>query len=380
MKKLFYSMAMMSLLFVWSCGDDDGETPEPEEENPEEVITDVNLTFTPEGGGAAVTAAAQDPDGDGPLPLQVSSDIQLIENTTYTLSMELLNAENPNDVEDITEEIREEDDEHMFFFGWTDGLFGSPTGDGNIDNRADAVNYLDQDGSGLPVGLSTSWSTDNTGSGTFRVVLKHQPDGLKTAASSSTDGDTDVDITWNIAVIADPNAPAEENPEEVITDVILTFTAEDGTVVTAAAQDPDGEGPLELEVISPVALAANTNYTLTMELLNAEDPDDVEDITEEIREEDAEHMFFFAWTESYFSDPEGDGNVDNRDDAVNYQDTDGGGLPVGLTTTWSTGDATTTDGEFRVILKHQPDGLKTATSTVTDGDTDIDITWALSIN
>lgn len=372
-------MVFLSLTVMWGCGDDD-DNPAPAEENPEEVITNVNLTFTPDGGGAAISAEAQDPDGDGPQSLQVLGSIELIENTNYTLTMELLNAEDPSDVEDITQEIREEDDEHMFFFGWTDGLFASPAGDGNLDSRADEVMYNDQDGSGNPVGLSTSWSTDETGSGTFRVVLKHQPDGLKTATSSSTDGDTDVDITWDINVVADPNAPGEENPEEIITDVNLTFTAGDGTIVTATAQDPDGEGPLGLEVVVPIALVANTTYTLTMELLNAENPDDIEDITEEIEEEDAEHMFFFAWTESYFSDPEGDGNVDNRDDAVNYQDTDGGGLPVGLTTTWSTGDATTADGEFRVILKHQPDGIKTATSTVTDGDTDIDIIWALSIN
>jgi len=79
-------------------------------------------------------------------------------------------------------------------------------------------------------------------------------------------------------------------------------------------------------------------------------------------------------------DPAGDGNVDNRGDAVNYNDMDAGGQPVGLNTTWTTGDASTADGEFRVVLKHQPDGIKTATSTATDGDSDIDITWTLSIN
>ncbi|CAN0596863.1 unnamed protein product, partial [Laminaria digitata] len=178
-------------------------------------------------------------------------------------------------------------------------------------------NYNDQDANGFPVGLSTSWSTDETGSGTFTVLLKHQPDGIKTATSSSTDGDTDVDITWNIVVGEDPDAPGEENPEEIITDVTLTFTTAGGTAITATAQDPDGEGPLGLEVVSPIELVENTAYTMTMELLNAEDPADIEDITEEIQEEDAEHMFFFAWTQDLFGDPTGDGNVDGREDAVN---------------------------------------------------------------
>lgn len=376
MKKILYSIATLGLLFFSSCGDDD-DNPAPIDENPEEIITDVNLTFTPSGGGQVVTATAQDPDGDGPQSLEVSGDIQLVENTSYTLTMELLNAEDPSDVEDITEEIREEDAEHMFFFGWTEGLFGDPTGNGNIDNRGDAVNYNDLDGSGNPLGLSTGWTTDEPGTGTFRVMLKHQPDGLKTASSASTDGDTDVDITWNIVVGEDPNAPGEENPEEIITDVTLTFTTADGNTVTATAQDPDGEGPLGLEVIDPIELVENTAYTMTMELLNAEDPADVEDITEEIAEEDDEHMFFFAWTENLFGDPAGDGNVDNRGDAVNYNDQDAGGLPVGLSTDWTTDEPGS--GTFQIILKHQPDGIKTATSGSADGDTDIDITWDITV-
>lgn len=377
MKKLIYSIALLSLLFVWSCGDDDGETPAPSDENPEEIITDVNLNFTPDGGGSVITASAQDPDGDGPTPLQVVGDIELVENTTYTLTMELFNSEDPDDIELVTAEISAEDDEHMFFFGWSDGLFGSPVGDGNIDSRADEVNYNDQDANGFPVGLSTSWSTDETGSGTFTVLLKHQPDGIKTATSSSTDGDTDVDITWNIVVGEDPDAPGEENPEEIITDVTLTFTTAGGTAITATAQDPDGEGPLGLEVVSPIELVENTAYTMTMELLNAEDPADIEDITEEIQEEDAEHMFFFAWTQDLFGDPTGDGNVDGREDAVNYNDQDAAGFPVGLSTAWTTDEPVS--GTFQVILKHQPDGIKTATSTSNDGDTDIDITWDITV-
>ena len=65
----------------------------------------------------------------------------------------------------------------------------------------------------------------------------------------------------------------------------------------------------------------------------------------------------------YLDDPDGDGNIDNRDDPVNYGDMDDGGLPVGLLTDWTT--ACTVEGNvtdiFRVVLKHQPD-IKSATS------------------
>ena len=66
------------------------------------------------------------------------------------------NLETPG--EDIGEEIAEEDDEHQVFFAFTDGAFSNPTGNGNIDNASDPINYNDQDDNGNPVGLSTSWT------------------------------------------------------------------------------------------------------------------------------------------------------------------------------------------------------------------------------
>ena len=109
-----------------------------------------------------------------------------------------ITVENTIEGEDITEEIREEDEEHMFFFGWTGSVFSDPIGDGNIDNRPDPVNYNDQDSNGLPLGLSTNWTTAaSMSSGTLRVILKHQPD-IKSDVSGVSDGGTDIDITWNI--------------------------------------------------------------------------------------------------------------------------------------------------------------------------------------
>ena len=96
----------------------------------------------------------------------------------------------------------------MFFFAWTNNTFSNPTGNGNIDSRADAVNYTggnnSKDANGKPLGLTTTWtstSTLGTGtlSGTFRVLLKHQPD-LKTDLSDSNAGETDLDLTFTLNV------------------------------------------------------------------------------------------------------------------------------------------------------------------------------------
>jgi hypothetical protein len=185
-----------SLLFLSGCKKDD-----PKPENILEAITKATLTFTP-AGGAPVIVTATDPDGDGPLPRTLSGPINLMKNVSYTLKITLINElAKPTDPEyDVTEEVEEEADEHIFFFAWTNNTFSNPTGNGNVDNRSDAVNYVDKDSKGLPLGLETSWTTINeSGNGTFRVILKHQPD-LKSATSKSTDGESDLDVTFTLNV------------------------------------------------------------------------------------------------------------------------------------------------------------------------------------
>jgi len=163
-----------------------------------EVFTDVKLVFTPKGGGAAVEAAAQDPDGAGVQELQVLGAINLAANTEYLLSLMIENClEDP--CEDMNEEIAEEAEEHQFFFAFTNDAFTSPVGNGNIDNASDPINYIGFDGNGNPVGLNTNWTTGSASTGTFTVQLQHQPD-VKTATSGSTDGDTDFALTFNLNI------------------------------------------------------------------------------------------------------------------------------------------------------------------------------------
>ena len=170
--------------------------------------------------------------------------------------------------------------------------------------------------------------------------------------------------------------PEEEEEMEVITDVTLVFTSDAGAVVTASAQDPDGEGVQELVVLDEIQLQAGINYTLTFDIMNnLETPG--ESIGEEIAEEDDEHQIFFAWTEGAFSNPTGNGNIDNASDPVNYNDADGNGNPLGLNTSWTAGDPTTA-ASFTVRLQHQPD-VKTSTSGANDGDTDFELQFRLTI-
>jgi len=195
-------LALLALPVLFTGCDDD-----PAKENTPELITQVKLTFTPLTTGSTVVVTATDPDGAGPQSLVVDGPIMLTQSTTYDLSIELINGLlNPSDDGyDITAEVEEEADEHQFFFRFSDGVFSSPTGTGNIKDNASTptgpINYQDADVNGKPLGLVTRWVTDNVevSGKSFRIVLKHQP-GIKSATSTSLDGETDLDITFELTV------------------------------------------------------------------------------------------------------------------------------------------------------------------------------------
>ena len=208
-----YSMIPMLAAAVLLTGCEKEEEEVPEEEHDHEVFTDVKLIFTnTQDSSDVVEALAQDPDYEGVEELTVLDTINLDKNKAYTLTYAILNVhedehddhegeehedDHDDHAEDIGAEIAEEDDEHQFFFGFSNDVFANPTGDGNIDNASDALNYNDSDDNGNPVGLSTSWETSSSAltNGYFRVMLQHQP-GVKTASSGANDGDSDFDLTF----------------------------------------------------------------------------------------------------------------------------------------------------------------------------------------
>lgn len=172
---------------------------DPEPENIPEEITRVVLTFTAPGANP-IEVVATDPDLGGPQNMEVGS-IALNSNTSYTLDITFFNGfyEPTEPAYNITEEVAEEGAEHQLFFSWSEGVFTSPTGTGNI-GAAGTVNYADEDANGLPIGLTTTWTTGTTSNEkTFRVMLKHQPD-IKSATSTSADGESDLDITFPISI------------------------------------------------------------------------------------------------------------------------------------------------------------------------------------
>lgn len=208
MKNLINNLKILSFLFLIifsSC-----ETEDPKKEDAPELITKVTLTFTPTNGGDPIIISAIDPDGEGVQDLTPEDEIVLADGITYDLSVILINelAAPNQEGYDITEEVEEEGNEHLLLFGWTNNLFSSPSGNGNIDNRTDPMIYNDNDSKNLPIGLNTRWTTVDTGdahshvtplTGTFRIILKHQP-GLKTRTSGVNIGETDLDVTFSVSI------------------------------------------------------------------------------------------------------------------------------------------------------------------------------------
>lgn len=159
------------------CKNDDEAPPI----NEEELITTITLRLTETGTANVVTAAFQDVDGPGGNAPTVT-DIVLKPNTVYQTAVTVLD-ESKTPAADITEEIKEEAEDHQFFY--------APT----------AVNltvaYADQDGNNLPVGLQTTFTTGAASTGQLRVTLKHQP-GIKN--NNIATGETDVEVTFNARV------------------------------------------------------------------------------------------------------------------------------------------------------------------------------------
>lgn len=209
-KKKLTKLLTLGCLVVLAAQFNGCKKDDPKPEDVPELITKATLTFTPNGGGTPVVATATDPDGEGVQDLKVDGGINLLPTKTYVLTIDLINglAKPTDPAYRVTEEVEEEGDEHQFFFAWTNNTFSNPTGDGNIDNRADAVNYTgaanSKDKNNRSLGLTTTWTSSTpaagaTLTGTFRILLKHQPD-LKSDTSDSKTGETDLDLTFALNV------------------------------------------------------------------------------------------------------------------------------------------------------------------------------------
>ena len=165
----------------------------------------------------------------------------------------------------------------------------------------------------------------------------------------------------------DPASVDTEGPgeSELITRVTLELEeldAEDnptGNVFTAVWEDADGPGG-EDPTVQELELTNGTNYSGSIELLDTTD-DPPEDITEEVKEEDEEHQFFYEFRGSGIQ--------------IERLDTDGNGFKLGLDFRVEV-QSDATNGDLNVTLLHFEDAEKNSDDFPSDQtgiDTDVDI-------
>jgi len=198
--------ALALALSVAACGADEQHN----EEN--EVISLVELTFTPAGGGAPLVFEFNDPDGDGGVS-GVSDKIDLVAGVEYTLGVRFVNSlAEPS--EDLTEEVKGEAEDHFVF------VLGDVAGPASTASPALVTHaYADQEsdytdnavGDDLPVGLGNTITTKDAGAGKLRLILRHLPEvnakpqktaDLPRALADGDDlpGSVDVDVSFEIVV------------------------------------------------------------------------------------------------------------------------------------------------------------------------------------
>lgn len=182
-KNLFVALGLTAVLFLTAC-----EKDAPDIQNEEELITTLNYTLTPTGGGNAITLSFVDLDGDGGNAPTITGGT-LAANETYTGTLELFD-ETQKPIENITTEIAEEDEDHQFFF------------QSNISDLT--VAYTDQDADGNPVGLNSTLTTGAAATGTITITLRHEPSKSATNVSTgditNAGGETDIEVVIPIDV------------------------------------------------------------------------------------------------------------------------------------------------------------------------------------
>ena len=182
-----------------------------------------------------------------------------------------------------------------------------------------------------------------------------------------------VTLSWLMTSCSDDPKPSNE--EELITKVTLTFQKYDlgnepvGEPFSFSWYDPDGGVGPEDPQVDDISLEPDTHYSLEVTMADASGSTE-EDITEEIREEAAQHQLFYSLS---------GGLIDKID--IAYGDFDKNGKPVGLECSFNTSDAST--GDLRITLRHKPKknaaGVSDGDITNAGGDTDVEIDFDVAI-
>ncbi len=152
----------------------------PEEINEEEVINRVTLTVTTANGSSNDYTWNE---GDA-IP-----SITLAANTTSNVSVHFYDASDASDIEDITEEVIEEADEHLVFY---------QVSSASLSISAASNDVVDADG--ISINLKTEWAAAGVSSGVVRVYLIHEPTSKTGISRGDLGGSTDLELDFPVTI------------------------------------------------------------------------------------------------------------------------------------------------------------------------------------
>lgn len=197
-------LALPLVLGLGAC--DDVSDDDHDHDHDHGATTRMELTFTPQGGGAAETFVWSDPEDDGDPEID---PIVLTDGTTYDVDVTFWN-DLEDEPEEVTPEVLEDATAHQVFF--TGAAVQSPA----TGTQASAVieqAYADTDENGDPLGLANTITTLQTGTGPLIVTLRHMPPENDSPVKTSTSaedvaaggftaigGDNDIQSEFDVTV------------------------------------------------------------------------------------------------------------------------------------------------------------------------------------
>jgi len=169
------------------------------------------------------------------------------------------------------------------------------------------------------------------------------------------------------ACLNDDHIPKQVNESEVITHVKLIFTQQDGTQSNYIYIDPKYRTENYQDPV--IKLQTSTPYKVEVEFWDYSNPDDIENVTEEILDEKDDHFITYQFYQTDISLT----RLDTE------EATDVNGVQIGLTTAWET--SLPAKGAVQVTLIHQPEVKEThpASGNHVGGETDVEVTFDLEI-
>lgn len=153
----------------------------PELVDEQELITTVRLAIKGPNNSLQVVEWKMDNSN--------TNSIQLTPETEYEVTISIWDESDPLYIENITDEVKLEADEHQFFYEFS-GV--------NVVLKTATTDVLDSQNN--PLYVVSSWNTGAKGQGTVQVFLIHDPTTKTSTNRAGFGGATDVQVSFDIRI------------------------------------------------------------------------------------------------------------------------------------------------------------------------------------